>query len=135
MRANVMGQTDTLANEPMQLRIGPEIYEKLRFTLPDEMFDEDNKGLINWFHIQLYQIPAQEFLQIMGDVISSDESKNRKATARFEEIMREAQELKSEYENWKEENGEDQSDDDNSNDDDDDNLDDFLSGLGISRPK
>ena len=40
------------------------------------------------------------------------------------------------YENWKEENGEDQSDDDNSNDDDDDdNLDDFLSGLGISRPK
>jgi hypothetical protein len=136
MRANVMGQTDTLANEPMQLRIGPEIYEKLRFTLPDEMFDEDNKGLINWFHIQLYQIPAQEFLQIMGDVISSDQSKNRKATARFEEIMREAQELKSEYENWKEENGEDQSDDDNSNDDDDDdNLDDFLSGLGISRPK
>ena len=133
MRANVMGQTDTLANEPMQLRIGPEIYEKLRFSLPDEMFDEDNKGLINWFHIQLYQVPAQEFLQIMGDVISSDESKNKKATARFEEIMREAQDLKSEYDNWKEEKGEESSDD--SGGDDDDDLDDFLSGLGISRPK
>jgi hypothetical protein len=105
--------------------------------MPDEIFED--KGLINWFHIQLYQIPAQEFLQIMGDVISSDESKNRRATARFKEIMREAQELKSEYDNWKEENGEDQSDDDNSgnNDDDDgdDDLDDFLSGLGISMPK
>jgi hypothetical protein len=133
MRANVMGQTDTLANEPMQLRIGPEIYEKLRFTLPDEMFDEDNKGLINWFHIQLYQIPAQEFLQIMGDVISNDEKKNKKATARFEEIMREAQDLKSEYDNWKkEEKGEESSDD---SDEDDDDLDDFLSGLGISMPK
>jgi hypothetical protein len=136
MRANVMGQTDTLANEPMQLRIGPEIYEKLRFSLPDEMFDEDNKGLINWFHIQLYQVPAQEFLQIMGDVISSDESKNRKATERFEEIMREAQELKSEYDNWKEEKDEDSSDDLGGDDgDDDDDLDDFLGGLGISRPK
>jgi FtsZ-binding cell division protein ZapB len=131
-----MGQTDTLANEPMQLRIGPEIYEKLRFSLPDEMFDEDNKGLINWFHIQLYQVPAQEFLQIMGDVISSDESKNRKATERFEEIMREAQELKSEYDNWKEEKDEDSSDDLGGDDgDDDDDLDDFLGGLGISRPK
>jgi regulator of RNase E activity RraB len=123
----------------MQLRLGPEIYEKLRFSLPDEMYDGSNKGLIKWFQIQLYQIPAEEFLKIIGDVISSDESKNRRATARFEEIMREAQELKSEYDNWKEENGEDQSDDDNSgnNDDDDgdDDLDDFLSGLGISMPK
>jgi hypothetical protein len=136
MRANVKGQTDTLANEPMQLRIGPEIYEKLRFALPDEMFDEDNKGLINWFHIQLYQIPAQEFLQIMGDVISIDEKKNKKATARFEEIMREAKDLKSEYDNWKKEQGEEPSDDsDNGDDDDDDDLDDFLSGLGISMPK
>jgi hypothetical protein len=134
MRANVMGQTDTLANEPMQLRIGPEIYEKLRFSLPDEMFDEDNKGLINWFHIQLYQIPAQEFLEIMGDVISSDEKKNKRATRRFEEIMREAQDLKSEYDNWKEEKGEESSDD-SGGDDDDDDLDDFLSGLGISMPK
>lgn len=134
MRANVMGQTDTLANEPMQLRIGPEIYEKLRFALPDEMYDDSNKGLINWFHIQLYQVPAQEFLTIMGDVISDDEKKNKKATARFEEIMREAQELKSEYDNWKKEQGGDDSDDDDDSDDEDD-LDDFLSGLGISRPQ
>lgn len=121
----VMGQTDILSNEPMQLRIGPEIVEKIRFALPDEMYDPSNKGLINWFHIQLYQIPAEEFLQIIGNAISDDESKVKKATARFEEIMKEAQELKSEYENYKE---------DSSDDDDDDDLDDFLGSLGISRP-
>jgi hypothetical protein len=130
LRQKVLGQTDTLSNEPMQLRIGPEIVEKIRFALPDEMFDDSNKGLINWFHIQLYQLPAQEFLSIIGDAISDDDSKNRKATSRFEEIMKEAMELKNEYDNYKEEEG-----DDSSDGDDDDDLDDFLSGLGLSLPK
>jgi hypothetical protein len=113
----------------MQLRIGPEIVEKIRFALPDEMFDSDNKGLINWFHISLYQIPAKEFLEIIGNAISNDESKIKRATRRFEEIMKEAMELKSEYENYKEEEGLD------SDDEDEDDLDDFLGSLGISRPK
>jgi hypothetical protein len=123
----VMGQTDTLMNEPMQLRIGPEIVEKIRFALPDEMFDEENKGLINWFHTLLYQIPAQEFLEIIGDVISEDQSKVKNATKRFEEIMKEAKQLKQEFEDYKEE-------EDISSEDDGD-LDDFLGSLGITRPK
>jgi hypothetical protein len=129
MAQRVMGQTDILSNEPMQLRIGPEIVEKIRFALPDEMFDSDNKGLINWFHISLYQIPAKEFLEIIGNAISNDESKIKRATKRFEEIMKEAMELKSEYENYKEEEGID------SDEEDEDDLDDFLGSLGISRPK
>ena len=96
---------------------------------PDEMFDSENKGLINWFHIQLYQIPAEEFLQIIGDAISQDSSKVNKAKSRFEEIMKEAMELKSEFENYKEDKGED------SDDEDDEDLDDFLGSLGITRPK
>lgn len=129
MAQRVMGQTDTLANEPMQLRIGPEIVEKIRFALPDEMYEPENKGLINWFHITLYQIPAKEFLEIIGNAISQDEARVKKATRRFEEIMREAMQLKSEYEDYKEEEGID------SDEEDDDNLDDFLGSLGISRPK
>jgi hypothetical protein len=127
----VMGQTDILSNEPMQLRIGPEIVEKIRFALPDEMFEPENKGLINWFHIILYQIPAKEFLEVIGNAISDDQSKVKKATSRFEEIMREAKEMKSEYENYKEEEGIDSDEED----EDDDDLDDFLGSLGISRPK
>ena len=129
LRQKVQGQTDILSNEPMQLRIGPEIVEKIRFALPDEMYDQDNKGLINWFHILLYQIPAQEFLEIIGNAISEDSSKVRKATSRFGEIMKEAIQMKEEFENYKEEENID------SDEDDDDGLDDFLGGLGISLPK
>jgi hypothetical protein len=130
MRQKVQGQVDLLSNEPMQLRIGPEIVEKIRFALPDEMFEDENKGLINWFHIQLYQIPAEEFLEIIGNAISEDQSKVKKATQRFDEIMKEAQELKREYDDYKEESGSDSDDED-----DDDDIDNFLGSLGISRPK
>jgi len=128
IRDKVRGAVDVLSNEPMQLRIGPEIVEKIRFALPDAMFDESNKGLINWFHILLYQVPAQEFLEIIGNAISEDASKVKKATARFEEIMKEAQDMKGEFEDYKEEEGID-------SEDEDDGLDDFFGSLGISRPK
>jgi len=127
MRQKVMGQVDLLSNEPMQLRIGPEIVEKIRFALPDAMYDDSNKGLINWFHILLYQIPPKEFLEIIGNAISEDSSKVKKATSKFEEIMKEAIQMKQEFEEYK--------DDNDIEGDDEDDLDDFLSGLGISRPK
>jgi hypothetical protein len=127
MREKVLGQTDVLSNEPMQLRIGPEIVEKLRFALPDDIFDPQYKGLINFFHVLLYQIEAKEFLEIIGNAISEDSSKLGKAKKRFEEIVREAKQMQEEFENYKEEEDIDS--------DDDDGLDDFLSGLGITRPK
>jgi len=132
MREKVQKQTDTLPNEPMQLRIGPEIVEKIRSAIQDEMFEHENKGLINWFHILLYQIPAQEFLEIIGNVISEDVAKVRKATLKFQEIMKEAKTMMSEFEDYKEEEN---IDSDDSDEDDDEGLDDFLGSLGISRPK
>lgn len=129
MAQRVMGQTDVLSNEPMQLRIGPEIVERIRFALPDKMYEPENKGLINWFHTLLYQIEAQEFLEIIGNAISEDSSKVAKATSKFNEIMREAIKMKEEFEDYKEEEGID------SDEDEDDGLDDFLGSLGISRPK
>ena len=129
MAQRVMGQTDTLGNEPMQLRIGPEIVERIRFALPDDIYEPQNKGLINWFHTVLYQIEAQEFLDIIGNAISEDSSKVSKASARFKEIMREAIKMKEEFEDYKEDEGIE------SDEDDDDGLDDFLGSLGISRPK
>ena len=113
----------------MQLRLGPEIIEKIRFALPDDMFDPSNKGLINWFEIQLYQIPAREFLEVIGNAISEDNSKIKKATETFEEIMREAMNLKKEYEDYQSELGKE------TDSEDEDDLDDFLGSLGISRPK
>ena len=133
IRQKVRGQVDILSNEPMQLRIGPEIHDKLRLALPDEMYSESNKGLINWFQILLYQIPAKEFLEIIGNAISEDQSKVAKATRRFREIMREAKDMKEEYDNYQEEHGSEPSDDDDDIDDDD--FYDFLGSLGVGKPK
>ena len=129
LRAKVLGQTDVLSNEPMQLRIGPEIVEKLRFALPDDIFNPEYKGLINFFHVLLYQIDAKEFLEVIGNAISEDSSKISKAKKRFEEIVEEAKQMQEEFEDYKE----DEDIDPDSNDDDD--LDDFLNSLGITRPK
>ena len=119
VREKVLGQTDTLAMEPWSLRIGPQIVEKIRLALPDEVFEDDNKGLINWFQMELYKLPASEFLSIIGDVISDEETKNSKATSKFKELIKIAKQNKEEYESF--------------NSDEDDELD-FLAGLGISRP-
>ena len=142
IRQKVKGAVDLLSNEPMQLRIGPEIVEKIRLALPDEMFSESNKGLINWFHISLYQLAAQEFLQLMGDVISADGSKVKRATSRFREIMKEAMQLKEEYDEYVASKEEEEMGDflgslgpNEPDDDDDDFLDDFLGSMNISRPK
>jgi len=157
LRKKVQGQVDILSNEPMQLRIGPEIVERIRFALPDGMYEESNQGLIPWFHILLYQIPAEEFLKVIGYAISEDESKIKMATKRFVEIMKEAQKMKSDFDNFREDGDSDDSnlnpgggfssydDDEDSDvdyapeeeDDDEDYLDDmdsYLDSLGIKRP-
>jgi hypothetical protein len=100
MAQKVMGQTDILSNEPIQLRLGPELYESLRMLLPDEMFLDENKGLIVWFEQVLYEIPAKEFLKIISNVVSTDESKNNLAKAKFTEVMRKAMVLKNEYDDF-----------------------------------
>lgn len=125
MSRNVRAYTDVLSNEPMQLRIGPEIVEKIRFALPDEMFDDVNKGLVPWFYSILYKTEAKEFLDIIGNAISEDESKVRKATAKFNEIMKQAQKSKSEYDDFR---GEEDSEDD------DDDYDQLYRDLGIPKP-
>ena len=122
VREKVMGQTDTLPMESWSLRIGPQIVEKIRLSLPDEMYDEDNKGLINWFQIELYKLPAEEFLEIIGNAISEDTAKNSKATENFKKLIKVAKKNKEEYDSFKSDEKSDE-----------DGLD-FLAGLGISRP-
>ena len=122
IRQVVLQKTDTLPMESWTLRIGPEIVEKLRFALPDEVYEDENKGIINWFQMELYKLPAEEFLKIIGDIISEDRSKNRKGEESFKEILQIAKKKKQEFEGFE------------PNDSDDQDGLDFLAGLGISRP-
>ena len=122
IRQVVLQKTDTLPMESWTLRIGPEIVEKLRFALPDEVYEDENKGIINWFQMELYKLPAEEFLKIIGNIISEDRSKNRKGEESIKEILQIAKKKKQEFEGFE------------PNDSDDQEGLDFLAGLGISRP-
>jgi hypothetical protein len=126
VRQIVQQKTDTLPMEAWTLRLGPEIVEKIRFALPDEVFEEENYGLINWFQMELYKLPAEDFIKIIGNAISEDSSKQSTAKSRFKDVLKIAKQNKEEYEGFEDVSPED--------DEDDDGLD-FLSGLGISRPK
>lgn len=139
IRQKVLGNVDLLMNEPMQLRIGPEIVEKIRNALPNEMFEPENKGLINWFHMLLYKIPAEDFLRLIGDAISDDSTKIKKAETEFKGIMREAMQMKDEYESdipekpAKPKDTKSQTNNDTDDEDEDDvDLSGFFDDLGIS---
>jgi hypothetical protein len=114
--ADVMGQTDVLSNEPMQLRLGPAVVELIKYALPDEMFEPENAGLNPWFKRELYKIPAKEFLNLIGDAISENKTEKDRARKKFTEVMKAAQSAKKEYDDYN--TGKDQED-----------MDDFLASL------
>jgi hypothetical protein len=118
----VIGQTDTMQNEPMNFRVGAELVRKMRTLLPEELLlDPDGKKYIPFFEQALYSVPAEDFLKnIIANVISNDKSDNQKAQKRFEELLSKA---KSEYKKYKETSDEDF--------DEDEDEDDLLSQLGL----
>jgi hypothetical protein len=120
MAGAVIGQTDTMQNEPMNFRVGAELVRKIRTLLPEELIlVPDSKKYIPFFEQALYSVPAEDFLKnIIANVISNDKSDNQKAQKRFEELLSKA---KSEYKKYKE----------TSDKDFDEDEDDLLSQLGL----
>lgn len=124
MARQVISQTDTMSNEPMNFRVGAELVRKIRTLLPDELtLENEGKVYMPFFEQILYSIPAEDFLKnIIANVVSQDESDNQKAKQRFEQIFQQA---KSQYNKFK---GDNYEDDDYDDDDDDGDL---LSRLGL----
>lgn len=98
MRQAVKQQVETLPNEAMSLRIGPELVDRIREFLPMEMFEEENFGIKPFFFMLLYQVPARPFLDLIGKVISQDVRDNREASSKFKEIYLQAKSAKDRYE-------------------------------------
>lgn len=123
MATQVIGQTDTMQNEPMNFRVGGELVRKLRTLLPDELtLDNEGKKYIPFFEQLLYSIPAEEFLKnVIANVISDTPSDNEKAKKKFNELLQQA---KANYKKYKE-------GDDDDDDYDDDEEDDILTRLGL----
>lgn len=94
----VIGQTDTLGNEAMSLKIGPELVDRIRICLPDDMFEEENYGIKPFFYKILYEIPAIPFLSLIGNVVSKDERDQASAKNIFREIFDQAKYMRQRYE-------------------------------------
>lgn len=68
---------DTVEKELWDLRLGPAIWDRIRASFPEEVLLDNNKELQNYLFMNLFQLPAKEFLVLMREVISnSDEGKN-----------------------------------------------------------
>jgi hypothetical protein len=108
---SVIGQTDTMQNEPMNFRVGAELVRKMRTLLPEELIlNPNNKIYIPYFEKILYGVPAEDFLKnIIANIISEIPSDNEKVKRRFEEILSRAKIM---YEKvHKDEEDEDEEDD------------------------
>lgn len=133
----VMNQTDAMVYEPDQLRLGPQMYDRLRMLLPDELFADNAGDLQNWFKMYFYKKPASEFLELMKNVLSENPRDNSKAENEFEKLLKDA---KNAREGMFDDDDDDYDTDDDypSPPDDDDgfeDLDDFLKDLGIDSSK
>jgi hypothetical protein len=111
MAMSIIGQTDTLQNEPMNFRVGAELVRKIRTLLPDELtLNPDNKIYIPYFEKILYGTPAKDFLEkIIANIISEIPSDNEKVKRRFEEILNQAKTMYNKVHN--DEEDEDEEDD------------------------
>lgn len=110
MARQVISQTDTMENEPMNFRVGAELARKIRTMLPDELvLDPAGRIYMPFFEKNLYEIPAERFLkQIIANVVSNKKEDNAKAMKEFREVFEKA---KKEYERFKGNDDEDEYED------------------------
>lgn len=121
----VMGATDTLPNEIWDLRLGPVIWEKFLDAYPSQIFEDDKKHIQHYLFARFSALSVKEFFYIAKKILSGDPEGAQFLDKMVNDIVADLK--KQDYESAIDDYEED--------DEDDDNLDDFLSGLGISRPK
>ena len=122
----IMGSTDTLPNEIWDLRLGPVIWEKFLQAYPIELFDDDKKHIQHYLFARFSALETEEFFNVSKKILSGSPEGQKFVKDMVNDIIsdlkkRDLEDSLGSYE-----------DDD---EDDDDGLDDFLGGLGISRPK
>ncbi len=121
----IMGSTDTLPNEIWDLRLGPVIWEKFLQAYPIELFDDDKKHIQHYLFARFSALETEEFFNVAKKILSGSPEGQKFIKDMVNDIVSDLK--KQDLEDSLGSYGDD--------DDDDDGLDDFLGGLGISRPK
>jgi hypothetical protein len=126
--SDVEKSEDTLEKEIWDIRLGPEIWDRIRSQFPEEILIDENKyDLQNFLLNSIFKLPAREFLVFMKEVLSGSEQGKKLMSDLFKGI----DDMFKDYEyqlaiSEFQDNLEDISDNT-----DDDDLEDFLGGLGI----
>ena len=126
--SDIEGSEDTLEKEMWDLRLGPAIWDRIRRQFPEEILVDENKvELQNYLLVEIFKLPAKQFLVFMKEVLTGSENGKRL----MNELMEGIDQM------FKDEDYQDAIDRFNddlnglSDDTDDDDLGDFLGGLGI----
>lgn len=146
----VMQHEDTLEKEMWDLRLGPSIWDRIRSQFPEETLMESGKYLQNYILMNIFKLPAKQFLVLMREVISNSD----KGKSLMINLLRGIQEMlnQQDYEyqmdkfNDKLEGMSNETQDDELtsfldnlgiklSDDDDEDDDDIYKELGLDRPK
>jgi hypothetical protein len=69
---------DTLEKEIWDLRLGPPLWERIRLQFPEEVLTDETKyELQNWILVEIFKLPAKEFLVLTKEVVSGSEDGKR----------------------------------------------------------
>jgi hypothetical protein len=126
----IEGSEDTLEKEVWDLRLGPAIWDRVRNQFPESILTDENKAeLQNYLLVEIFKLPAKQFLVFMKEVVSGSENGKRL----MNELMSGVDQMfrDQDYQNAIAAFNDDLND--VTDDTDDDDLDDFLSQMGIRR--
>jgi hypothetical protein len=125
---SVQQSEDTLEKEIWDLRLGPAIWDRIRQQFPEELLTDENKyHLQNYLIVEIFKLPAKNFLVFCKEVVSSSEAGKRL----MKELLDGVEKLLNDQD-YQDAIQQFQSDlDDETDNTDDDDLRDFLGGLGI----
>jgi len=103
--AEVMDETDNVAGEIWDLRLGPVIWEKFTESYPESLLDNEDMGRIkNYLYYNIISMDAEPFLDLAKEILSG----SQKGKDRVEQIVNDIiQQLKDE--DWEDASGETQS--------------------------
>lgn len=126
--SEIEGSEDTLEKEMWDLRLGPAIWDRIRSQYPESILTDENKiELQNYLLVEIFKLPAKQFLVFMREVISGSENGRRLMNELVDGVDKLFKD--QDYQDAIEAFNENLNDITDNTDDDD--LSDFLNGLGI----